>query len=159
MLLCSPLPQWIRLTYATNRMHCKDNAVWLLRLDHKVSALYPFESSSGKRHLLSHSEDTQAAFRRGTHGKELRSPAKSKPQLTSHACEPPCKLNLQAQSGLQEITDVIANILTTASYETLSQNYPAKMFPNSNLQKMCEINIYGFMLPSFGILCYTKIDN
>ena len=52
----------------------------------------------------------------------------------------------------------LENILTATSWETLSQNNPAKSPQIPGPQKLYEIiNFYCFKLLNFGVICYTTI--
>ena len=62
-----------------------------------------------------------------------------------------------AQTSFQ-MTTGLDNILTATSWETLSQNNPAKSPQIPGPQKLYEIiNFYCFKLLNFGVICYTTI--
>ena len=62
-----------------------------------------------------------------------------------------------AQTSFQ-MTTSLDNILTATSWETLSQNNPARSLQIPGPQKLYEItNFYCFKLLNFGVICYTTI--
>lgn len=68
------------------------------------------------------------------------------------------KQTFQSWWSLQ-MTATSADIWAATSWETLSQNYTAKQLLYSS-QKPCEtINVCCFKPLSFGVMCYTAIDN
>lgn len=47
-----------------------------------------------------------------------------------------------------------ADSMNTTSWETLNQRYPAKLHPETEV-----LNVWRFKPLSFGVICYTVIDN
>jgi hypothetical protein len=72
-------------------------------------------------------KDTKAALWKGPHGEEMRPPYIHH-QLSSHMSH--LRSSSVAPVKLQ-MTAFMADSLTTTPGETLSQNYPAKLFLNS----------------------------
>ena len=106
-----------------------NDGVWLPRVGH------PRHHNHNPNPLLDHllsqkpTSMSSAALWRAPRGKELRPPA------TSHVSEP--AWILWSQSSLQ-MTDILADILTTTSWKILSPNHPAKPFWNPWVLN-CEI--------------------
>lgn len=134
--LCITLPHWIMASlcdwHNTEKVMAFALWGWVMK-DIIASSWLSFGSPAleeASHYVVRTLKQLRGALWRGPRGEELGSPTNRQHQLASHVSKPSWKGIFYAHSSPQ-MTAALANILTANSWETLSQNHPAKWIPNS----------------------------
>lgn len=134
--LWTTLPQWIMASLCdqlkTEKVPVLASWGWVTK-DSTASPLLSFRSPAldeASHYVMRTLKQLSGALWRGPHREELRSLTNRQHQLASHRSEPSWKGISHPHSG-PEMTPALVNILTATSWETLRQNQPAKLMPNS----------------------------